>query len=1149
MVDFSHNPLLKENFKFKRLDVDNIEALYQYSIPNTKLYYPEPYVASPSFIHNDIWYMHILVYWYWLWFVFIFIIVFFFITFLSCLRWCNPRIQPKRETRGVSRSKCGDLVTATIPVTWAISIIISESADAIDYYDGFNTTELIVGIRAYQWGWEYYYPKDIDLKYSLKPNYNQFIGNSLKYEKKSELKQETNKMFNMMKKTQNNFTNNFSYSLATPTLSNNKVFESNVMLKNSFNSDSSFKNISKFKKISFFNEFQSNFNKNNSLLSFININNNVNYNNFKVLREYNFIPLKSILNGTNNILDLHIINKLTNKNNKINFLTLTEGSNFKKLNSLLFNIIYKKKTFFNLNLFFKNKDKFNYKFLFSTPIKNMDSTSKLTFKNHYLTSNSKFTYNSKLNTFSKDDILFEDNFFKKKKINFFNSNLTSPFLIKESNRDNSLNYSSSKPSFVLNKPMLNGFIGSSFSLKNQSKTFFISENDNVFLLNMWNKNFLTKDSTLPNNNIFKNFEFKNLSNLGSYFLYQDYDFLNKELFKFFDELNYSSIIDLFDLDNLKDLNYNIPKNNNLNFFVNIESNKSFLNLFFKFNRLEQYLSNNKTTNFLFEALNNENKSYFEHNSLIFNNKLKLNLTSAYLNYKSNNELFNNSFKFIKFIQANMIKMYSNFFYIDSYKVFKNNFIIKNLLNNSKINNQSSLNFLSIDKSNLRQSASEMVADYKSLQKVYKLRFDDQRSHLDIKTISNSKAYQLDLNSTMPKFDQILNKNSNKVFLTTTYSIKNLNNNNFYKTYLYNKINNYSFDFPFLISLQSDQSRYIWFDWFSRWSKYEVQQASLAKLGIYGLPKFDKIIEYGASNQGYIDSENYLSRLSISRKNYFVNSRFQSFFENKSSYLNKNLWKFKLNRSNNNSNYFIFLEKIKYDFLNDYTKVNKNLYLNNNESGVNKLGKNFIKTNNLTNNISKLNDLSTKKEFAMKSLLLGNNITPLLPNSYSSNNLNFLNKNLTSLNFDNNFSAFSYEYSLKNQYSPIKRGISNMIRIQASNMVALPVEMRIQVLASSRDIIHSWAIPSAGIKIDCIPGYSSHRVLFFMLSGIYWGQCMEICGRYHHWMPIIIYFMKRDLFFLWCSHFVLSDKNSYINNYSNNNNYFKKTPISFSKSYN
>jgi heme/copper-type cytochrome/quinol oxidase subunit 2 len=108
---------------------------------------------------------------------------------------------------------------------------------------------------------------------------------------------------------------------------------------------------------------------------------------------------------------------------------------------------------------------------------------------------------------------------------------------------------------------------------------------------------------------------------------------------------------------------------------------------------------------------------------------------------------------------------------------------------------------------------------------------------------------------------------------------------------------------------------------------------------------------------------------------------------------------------------------------------------------------------------------------------------------------------------------------KNQYRPLRKGISNMIRIHATGAIAMPTEVRIQMLASSKDVIHSWAIPSAGIKLDCIPGYSSHKVFIFLLSGIFWGQCMEICGRYHHWMPIVVYFMKRDLFFLWCLHFV------------------------------
>jgi heme/copper-type cytochrome/quinol oxidase subunit 2 len=62
-----------------------------------------------------------------------------------------------------------------------MSIIVNESTDATDLNDGFGTAELVVGVRAYQWGWEYYYPKSIDLNYNVRPSYSTFIGNSLKY--------------------------------------------------------------------------------------------------------------------------------------------------------------------------------------------------------------------------------------------------------------------------------------------------------------------------------------------------------------------------------------------------------------------------------------------------------------------------------------------------------------------------------------------------------------------------------------------------------------------------------------------------------------------------------------------------------------------------------------------------------------------------------------------------------------------------------------------------------------------------------------------------------------------------------------------------------------------------------------------------------
>ena len=196
-------------------DLSDLSVLHA-TTPNIKLYYPEPFIATPTFIHDDIWFVHIVIYQYWLWFIFVFIIVFFFLAFLITLRWCNIRQKPVRETRGVSRSKCGDLITATVPVSWATSIIIHESTDAIELQDGFGSTEMAVGIRAYQWGWEYYYPKD--LQSSLKADSGKFFGNSLTYN------------FNFAKdKSFLNFKNNLIMS-STTSHSVNSFFHKNLSL-------------------------------------------------------------------------------------------------------------------------------------------------------------------------------------------------------------------------------------------------------------------------------------------------------------------------------------------------------------------------------------------------------------------------------------------------------------------------------------------------------------------------------------------------------------------------------------------------------------------------------------------------------------------------------------------------------------------------------------------------------------------------------------------------------------------------------------------------------------------------------------------------------------------------------------------------------
>ena len=151
------------------------------STPFVKLYYPEPFIASPYFVHEDVWFIHILHYQHWLWFFFISLIMFYFVMFLLSVQYCSSRNQSKRETRGASRSKCADLITACVPVSWAMAIIISETVDNTDYYDGFGTGQIVIGMRAYQWGWEYLYPKITDLNYSNKLTYSSTIDNLSKY--------------------------------------------------------------------------------------------------------------------------------------------------------------------------------------------------------------------------------------------------------------------------------------------------------------------------------------------------------------------------------------------------------------------------------------------------------------------------------------------------------------------------------------------------------------------------------------------------------------------------------------------------------------------------------------------------------------------------------------------------------------------------------------------------------------------------------------------------------------------------------------------------------------------------------------------------------------------------------------------------------
>lgn len=92
---------------------------------------------------------------------------------------------------------------------------------------------------------------------------------------------------------------------------------------------------------------------------------------------------------------------------------------------------------------------------------------------------------------------------------------------------------------------------------------------------------------------------------------------------------------------------------------------------------------------------------------------------------------------------------------------------------------------------------------------------------------------------------------------------------------------------------------------------------------------------------------------------------------------------------------------------------------------------------------------------------------------------------------------------------------NEIRLlDVDNRVVLPINAHIRVLVSSADVLHSWAIPSLGVKADAVPGRLNQLSLFRLGPAVSYGQCSEICGRNHRFIPIVLEFISKADFLKW-----------------------------------
>lgn len=87
-------------------------------------------------------------------------------------------------------------------------------------------------------------------------------------------------------------------------------------------------------------------------------------------------------------------------------------------------------------------------------------------------------------------------------------------------------------------------------------------------------------------------------------------------------------------------------------------------------------------------------------------------------------------------------------------------------------------------------------------------------------------------------------------------------------------------------------------------------------------------------------------------------------------------------------------------------------------------------------------------------------------------------------------------------------------LRTKRTLVLPVHINITLITNSYDVVHSWFVPGLGLKVDCVPGRSTHHSLYIDNVGFYYGQCAEICGRYHHHMPIRVCAIPFEHFMLW-----------------------------------
>nr|YP_009684649.1 cytochrome c oxidase subunit II [Exorista japonica]QDR25216.1 cytochrome c oxidase subunit II [Exorista japonica] len=122
--------------------------------------------------------------------------------------------------------------------------------------------------------------------------------------------------------------------------------------------------------------------------------------------------------------------------------------------------------------------------------------------------------------------------------------------------------------------------------------------------------------------------------------------------------------------------------------------------------------------------------------------------------------------------------------------------------------------------------------------------------------------------------------------------------------------------------------------------------------------------------------------------------------------------------------------------------------------------------------------------------------------------------------------WSYEYSdftnieFDSFMIPTNELMNNNFRLlDVDNRIILPMNSQIRILVTAADVIHSWTIPSLGVKVDGAPGRLNQINFLINRPGLFYGQCSEICGANHSFMPIVIESIPMNYFIKWINNYM------------------------------